>query len=111
MLELIKKIKVKGISHITGGGFFENIPRSVPDGLCAVIEKCSVMVPPIFKLIQSKGKIDERDMFNTFNMGVGMSIVVPGDAADKAVAILRENGEEAYLLGEIIAGDEKIRII
>lgn len=111
VLELIKKIKVKGISHITGGGFFENIPRSVPDGLCAVIEKGSVRVPPIFKLIQSKGKIDERDMFNTFNMGVGMSIVVAGDAADKAVDILRENGEEAYLLGEIIAGDEKIRII
>ena len=111
VLELIKKIKVKGISHITGGGFFENIPRSVPDGLCAVIEKGSVRVPPIFKLIQSKGKIDERDMFNTFNMGVGMSIVVPGDAADKAVDILRENGEDAYLLGEIIAGDEKIRII
>lgn len=111
VLELIEKTAVKGISHITGGGFYENIPRSVPDGLCAVIEKCSVRVPPIFKLIQSKGKIDERDMFNTFNMGVGMSIVVPGDAADKAVAILRENGEDAYLLGEIIAGDEKIRII
>lgn len=111
VLELIEKTAVKGISHITGGGFFENIPRSVPDGLCAVIEKGSVRVPPIFKLIQSKGKIDERDMFNTFNMGVGMSIVVPGDAADKAVAILRENGEEAYLLGEIIAGDEKIRIV
>lgn len=111
VLELIEKTAVKGISHITGGGFYENIPRSVPDGLCAVIEKKNVRVLPVFDLIMKRGGIDERDMFNTFNMGVGMSVVVAKDDADKAVAILRENGEEAYLLGEIIAGDEKIRII
>lgn len=111
VLELIEKTAVKGISHITGGGFYENIPRSVPDGLCAVIEKKNVRVLPVFDLIMKRGGIDERDMFNTFNMGVGMSVVVAKDDADKAVAILRENGEDAYLLGEIIAGDEKIRII
>lgn len=111
VLELIKKIKVKGISHITGGGFFENIPRSVPDGLCAVIEKKNVRVLPVFDLIMKRGGIDERDMFNTFNMGVGMSVVVAKDDADKALEILQAAGEKAYVLGEITRGDEKIRIV
>ena len=111
VLELIEKIAVKGISHITGGGFYENIPRSVPDGLCAVIEKKNVRVLPVFDLIMKRGGIDERDMFNTFNMGVGMSVVVAKDDADKAIEILQAAGEKAYVLGEITRGDEKIRIV
>ena len=111
VLELIEKTTVKGISHITGGGFYENIPRSVPDGLCAVIEKKNVRVLPVFDLIMKRGGIDERDMFNTFNMGVGMSVVVAKDDADKAIEILQAAGEKAYVLGEITRGDEKIRIV
>ena len=111
VLELIEKTAVKGISHITGGGFYENIPRSVPDGLCAVIEKKNVRVLPVFDLIMKRGGIDERDMFNTFNMGVGMSVVVAKDDADKAIEILQAAGEKAYVLGEITRGDEKIRIV
>ena len=111
VLELIEKTTVKGISHITGGGFYENIPRSVPDGLCAVIEKKNVRVLPVFDLIMKRGGIDERDMFNTFNMGVGMSVVVAKDDADKALEILQAAGEKAYVLGEITRGDEKIRIV
>ena len=108
VLELIKEVNVKGISHITGGGFYENIPRSIPDGLCAEIDKASVKILPIFKLIAKTGNISERDMFNTFNMGVGMSIVVPADEADKALKILNDNGEDAYIIGKIIKGDDKI---
>ncbi|MBO7275092.1 MAG: phosphoribosylformylglycinamidine cyclo-ligase, partial [Clostridia bacterium] len=93
-----------------GGGFYENIPRSIPDGLCAKIDKSKVKVLPIFDLIASFGNIPERDMFNTYNMGVGMSIVVPAAEADKALAILRECGEDAYLSGEIVAGEEKIEL-
>ena len=96
------------MSHITGGGFYENIPRSIPDGLCARIERSAVRVLPIFDLLAKTGNIPERDMFNTFNMGVGMSIVVPRDQADRAIAILKEQGEDAYLLGEIVAGEEKV---
>ncbi|MBR3685057.1 MAG: phosphoribosylformylglycinamidine cyclo-ligase [Clostridia bacterium] len=110
VLALMEQVKVKGISHITGGGFYENIPRSIPDGLGAVIEKSAVRVLPIFKLIQKVGGIDERDMFNTFNMGVGMSIVVGKDDADKAVEILKANGEDAYILGEIVKSQTKITI-
>ncbi len=110
VLALMEKVKVKGISHITGGGFYENIPRSIPDGLGAEIEKSAVKVLPIFKLIQKVGGIDERDMFNNFNMGVGMSIVVGKDDADKAVEILKANGEEAYVLGKIVKSDSKITI-
>ncbi|MBQ4072104.1 MAG: phosphoribosylformylglycinamidine cyclo-ligase [Clostridia bacterium] len=110
VLALMEQVKVKGISHITGGGFYENIPRSIPDGLGAVIEKSAVRVLPIFKLIQKVGGIDERDMFNTFNMGVGMSIVVAKEDADKAIEILKANGEDAYLLGEIVKSDNKITI-
>ena len=110
VLALLEKCDVKGISHITGGGFYENIPRSIPDGLCARIRKADVRVLPIFKLIREKGGISERDMFNTFNMGVGMSIVVPADQVEKALSILRDNGEDAYVIGEIIAAEEKIQL-
>ena len=111
VLALLEKITVKGISHITGGGFYENIPRSIPDGLGAVINKESIKILPIFDLIAKTGNIDERDMFNTFNMGVGMSIVVAKEDAHNAVEILRANGEDAYIIGEIASSDEKIRIV
>ena len=104
------QVTVKGISHITGGGFYENIPRSIPDGLGAMIEKDSVKVLPIFELIAKTGNISERDMFNTFNMGVGMSIVVAPEDADKAVAILTEMGEDAYVIGKIVHSEDKIII-
>ncbi|MBQ2866279.1 MAG: phosphoribosylformylglycinamidine cyclo-ligase [Clostridia bacterium] len=110
VLKLLESVDVKGISHITGGGFYENIPRSIPDGLCAKIDKSKVKVLPIFDLIASFGNIPERDMFNTYNMGVGMSIVVPAEQADKALTILRECGEDAYLIGEIVSGGEKIEL-
>ena len=108
LLALMEEVDVRGVSHITGGGFYENIPRSIPDGLCARIERSAVRVLPIFDLLARTGRIPERDMFNTFNMGVGMSVVVPGDQADRAVALLKEQGEEAYLLGEIVRGEEKV---
>ncbi len=108
VLALLEKVKVKGISHITGGGFYENIPRSIPEGLGAKIDKSSVKILPIFDLIAKTGNISERDMFNTFNMGVGMSIVVPKEDVDTALSILRENGEDAYVIGEIVKSDEKV---
>ena len=111
VLKLLEAVEVKGISHITGGGFYENIPRSIPDGLCARIEKKNVRTLPIFDLIAKKGNVSERDMFNTFNMGVGMSIVVAAKDADRAIEVLREAGEQAYVLGEIVKGDEKIELI
>ena len=98
ILALLEQVAVRGISHITGGGFYENIPRSIPDGLCARIERSAVRVLPIFDLLARTGRIPERDMFNTFNMGVGMSVVVPGDQADRAVALLKEQGEEKVVL-------------
>ena len=108
LLALMEEVDVRGVSHITGGGFYENIPRSIPDGLCARIERAAVRVPPIFDLLAKTGNIPERDMFNTFNMGVGMSVVVPRDQADRAIAILKDQGEDAYLLGEIVEGEEKV---
>ena len=111
VLALLKEVAVKGISHITGGGFYENIPRSIPDGLGAKIQRSAVKVLPIFDLIAEKGGISERDMFNTFNMGVGMSIVVAAEDAEKALQILKDNGEEAYVIGEIIESEDKITII
>ena len=108
VLALLEQVKVKGISHITGGGFYENIPRSIPDGLGAKINKASVKVLPIFDLIAKVGNISERDMFNTFNMGVGMSIVVSANEADKALEVLKASGEDAYIIGEIVKSDEKI---
>ena len=110
VLSLIEKVNVKAISHITGGGFYENIPRSIPDGLCAKVDKSKVKVLPIFDLIAKTGGISEHDMFNTFNMGVGMSVVVPADQADEAVKTLQEAGEDAYVIGEIIKADEKIQL-
>ena len=111
VLALLKQVTVKGISHITGGGFYENIPRSIPDGLGAVIEKAAVKVLPIFDLIAKTGNISEHDMFNTFNMGVGMSIVVPAEEQEKALSLLKENGIDAYVIGKIVASDEKITIV
>ena len=108
ILALLEKVNVKGISHITGGGFYENIPRSIPKGLTARINKSAVKVLPIFKLIEKTGNIPERDMFNTFNMGVGMSVTVPADQVELALEILRANGEDAYVIGEIVAGDEGV---
>lgn len=110
MLKLLEEVRVKGISHITGGGFYENIPRSIPDGLGAVIERKAVRVLPIFDLIAKEGNISERDMFNTFNMGVGMSIVVAPEDADKALEILKANGEDAYIIGKTEKSERKITI-
>jgi len=108
VLALIEKVDVKGISHITGGGFYENIPRSIPDGLSAKITKSAVKILPIFDLIAKFGDIPERDMFNTYNMGVGMSIVVPKEQVDAALDILKANGEDAYVIGEIVKGDDGV---
>ena len=108
VLALLEKVDVKGISHITGGGFYENIPRSIPDGLCAKIDKSAVKVLPIFDLIAKVGNIPERDMFNTYNMGVGMSIVVPANEVETSISILKEHGIDAYVIGEIVAGEEKV---
>ena len=110
VLAAIDAAEVHGISHITGGGFFENIPRSIPDGLCAKIEKCALRTPPIFKLLQSTGNISEHDMFNTYNMGVGMTVITAKEDADKALAALREQGCGAYVLGEVAEGEEKVAL-
>ena len=107
VLALLEKVDVKGISHITGGGFYENIPRSIPDGLCANIDKASVKVLPIFDLIASFGNIPERDMFNTYNMGVGMSIVVPASQVELAIETLAANGQDAYVIGSIVRNAEE----
>lgn len=108
ILALLEKVNVKGISHITGGGFYENIPRSIPDGLCANINKSAIKVLPIFDLIARTGNIPERDMFNTYNMGVGMSVVVPEEEVDNALEILRSHGEDAYVIGHITENEEKV---
>ena len=110
ILALLEKVDVKGISHITGGGFYENIPRSIPDGLCAKIDKSAVKVLPIFDMIAKWGNVPERDMFNTYNMGVGMSVVVPAAEAEKAIAVLKEQGIDAYLIGKIVESEEEIVI-
>ena len=108
ILALMEKVDVKGVSHITGGGFYENIPRSIPDGLGAKIDKSAVRILPIFDLIAKTGNIPERDMFNTYNMGVGMSVVVPAAQAGQALEILKANGEDAYIIGEIVESEEKV---
>ncbi|WP_286029756.1 phosphoribosylformylglycinamidine cyclo-ligase [Anaerotignum lactatifermentans] len=110
MLALFEEVKVKAVSHITGGGFYENIPRSIPKGFGAKIDKSALRIPPIFKLLAEKGNIPERDMFNTFNMGVGMSVVVAKADAEKALEILKANGEDAYIMGEIIPSEEGVVI-
>ncbi len=111
VLALLREVPVRGISHITGGGFYENIPRCIPDGLGARIWRKSVRVLPVFDLIAQKGQIPERDMFNTFNMGVGMSIVVPASDTEKALDILHSEGEQAYVMGEIVPDTEKITLV
>lgn len=108
VLSLFKEINVKGISHITGGGFYENIPRMIPDGLCAKIDRASIRVLPIFELIQKTGNISEHDMFNTFNMGVGMAVTVADKDKEKALKILENEKETAYIIGKIIRHKDKI---
>ena len=110
MLALFEEVTVKAVSHITGGGFYENIPRSIPKGFGAKINKDALRIPAIFTLIMEQGNIPERDMFNTFNMGVGMSVVVAKEDAEKAIEILKANGEDAYIMGEIIASEEGVVI-
>jgi len=111
VLALLKKVDVRGISHITGGGFYENIPRSIPEGLCARINRSAVRVLPVFDLIAKAGNVTERDMFNTFNMGVGMSIVVPAPQAEEALEVLKAEGEDAYVIGEIVRGENRIEVV
>ena len=110
ILALLEQCTVRAISHITGGGFYENIPRSLPEGMGVKIDRSSLKILPIFDLIAKTGNIPERDMFNTFNMGVGMCVVVPAAEAEKAIAVLKEAGEEAYVMGTIVEGDEKVTI-
>ena len=110
MLALMEQVEVKSISHITGGGFYENIPRSLPEGCTAHIDRTTLKTPPIFDLIRRKGNIPERDMFNTFNMGVGMSVVVAPDKADEAVRILRAQGVDAYIMGQIVPGEGGVEV-
>ena len=111
VLALLEAVDVRAISHITGGGFYENIPRSIPDGLGVVIKEADVKVLPIFDMLEKCGGISRRDMFNTFNMGVGMSVVVPAEQAERAVEILKANGEEAYILGKVVESENKIELI
>ena len=108
VLAAIEAADVHGISHITGGGFYENIPRCIPDGLCARIEKSAIKTPAIFGLLQREGNIPEHDMFNTYNMGVGMTMIVSAETAGDAIAALKANGCDAYRLGEIVEGEEKV---
>ena len=110
VLAAVEAADVRGISHITGGGFYENIPRCIPDGLCAKIEKKALRIPPIFPLLSRMGGISERDMFNTFNMGTGMVLVAAKDSADKALAALHSLGQEAGVIGEIVLGEEKVEL-
>lgn len=110
VLKLMESVEVRGVSHITGGGFYENIPRCLPDGLRARIDRSAVRVPPLFDLIAREGDIPERDMFNTFNMGAGMALVVPAADADRALALLRAEGEDAYPMGEIVAGEKGVEL-
>ena len=110
VMKLLDAVNVKAISHITGGGFYENIPRSLPNGISVKIERNAVQVLPIFNVIQSVGKIPERDMFKTFNMGVGMTVVVDKNDVDKAIAAIKAAGEDAYVLGELVNGDDGVII-
>ncbi len=110
VLAAIEAAEVHGVSHITGGGFYENIPRCIPDGLCAKINKASIKIPAIFTLLQREGNIPERDMFNTYNMGVGMALIVSPETAEKAIAALAAEGCEAYQIGEITEGPDKVTV-
>ncbi|MBQ0091967.1 MAG: phosphoribosylformylglycinamidine cyclo-ligase [Clostridiales bacterium] len=108
VLALLENVRVKAISHITGGGFYENIPRSIPEGLCAEIDKAKVRVLPIFDMIAKTGNISEHDMFNTFNMGVGMTVIVSPEDEQKSLSVLKDNGIAAYPIGKIVSSDQKI---
>ena len=108
VLAAIAAADVHGVSHITGGGFYENIPRCIPDGLCAIVNKADIKVPAIFNLLQREGNIPERDMYNTYNMGVGMAVIVSAETAEAALAALKAEGVDAYVIGEVAAGEEKI---
>ena len=108
VLDLISRVTVKGVSHITGGGFYENIPRALPDGMCAKIDSSALEIPPIFDLIEKTGHISRRDMFNTFNMGSGMVLVVKADEANQALAALKAQGEDAKVIGEVVSGAERV---
>ena len=110
ILALLKEVQPKGICHITGGGFYENIPRALPEGLCAKIKRSDVRVLPIFDIIAREGNVPERDMFNTYNMGVGMTVTVAPEDAEKAIEILRANGEDAYVLGEVVEGEKGVEL-
>ena len=110
VLACMDAVTVKGVSHITGGGFFENIPRCLPEGLTAKIEKAAVKTPPIFSMLQRMGNIPEHDMFNTYNMGVGMTVIVAKEDADKALAALQSQGCAAYVIGEIVESDERVTL-
>lgn len=110
VLELMKQVAVHGVSHITGGGFYENIPRCIPQGLMARVDKSAVKVLPIFDLIAKEGNIPERDMFNTYNMGVGMVLVVPANQADRAKEVLKAQGQECYMIGEIVHGEKGVEL-
>ena len=107
---LIREVPVKGISNITGGGFYENIPRMLPDGVCAKIDKNAYEVPPIFRMLGKEGNIPERDLYNTFNMGISLVIAVDKNDADKALAALRAAGETACILGETVSGEKGIQL-
>ncbi len=108
VLAALAAAEVHGVSHITGGGFYENVPRSVPDGLCARLDRAAIRTPAVFTLLRETGHIPERDMFNTYNMGVGMTLTVSAVTADAALTALRANGCAAYVLGEIVRGEEKV---
>ena len=111
VLSLMARVNVKGVSHITGGGFYENIPRALPEGTTARIERSRIQTPPVFDMIARAGGISQRDMFNTFNMGVGMCLTVAGEDADEAVRILREAGEDALVIGSVVAGDSRVEVV
>ena len=110
ILSLMEQVTIKSVSHITGGGFYENIPRCIPDGLCAKIEKSALRIPPIFTMLRRMGNVSEHDMFNTYNMGTGMTLIAAKEDADRAIAALKENGQDAYVIGEVVSGEEKVTL-
>ena len=110
VLAAMEVADIHGVTHVTGGGFYENFPRCIPDGLCAKINKADIRIPAIFTLLQNTGNIPERDMYNTYNMGVGMAVIVSRETADAAIATLKEGGCDAYVIGEIVAGEEKVEL-
>ena len=110
VLAAVEAAELRGISHITGGGFYENIPRCIPDGLCARIEKSALRIPPIFTMLRRMGNVSEHDMFNTYNMGTGMTLIAAKEDADRAIAALKENGQDAYVIGEVVSGEEKVTL-